>query len=281
MRRLAHLSDIHFGALDAPVAEALVPYLLEIAPDVLVVSGDLSMRARPWQFRQAMEWLGRFQCPRVVVPGNHDVPLLAIHERATNPLGRYKRNVTSELSPIYEDDELAIFGITTARAFVPLWSGFWKDGSIAAKDLAHIAAHLEKYASDRKRKVLATHHPFTQPPGKSANGVILGGKKALPTLAQLGVDVLLAGHLHACYHKILEVESDGAPYGLLSVQASTATSHRRRHAPDGTEYPNGFNLLAFDGEALSLEEHLHLGGNWRPGRRTKFRHSGAGWQISP
>lgn len=274
MRRVAHLSDIHFGALDAPVAAALVPYLNGLSPDVLVMSGDFTMRARPWQYRQAMNWLGHFDVRQLHVPGNHDVPLIAVWERAIGPFWRYKRWVSADLSPTYEDDELLIFGVNSTRAFVPLWNGFWKDGSISPRGVAHV----RQYAASPKHKVLVTHHPFVQPPGKRADGVILGGAAVLPELADAGVGVALAGHLHASYHQLLPA---GNGRHVLSVQSATTTSFRRRRAPDGTEYPNGFNLLTFDGGNLTLDVHEFRESSWRASGRTVFARTELGWQIRP
>src|SRR5262245_42805072 len=117
MRTIAHISDLHFGRLDRPVAEALVADLAERKPSLLVISGDLTQRARERQFKAAAEYLKRLPQPQLVVPGNHDVPLYDVIARFFSPLERYRRIISSDLRPLFRDDEMAVLGINTARSF--------------------------------------------------------------------------------------------------------------------------------------------------------------------
>lgn len=230
MATVFHLSDLHFGALDAPVAAALTEYvcaLREREPGgVLVVSGDFTQRARPWQYREAMAWvegLG-FGARRLFVAGNHDVPLWAFWERFVSPLGRYRRFVTAERSPVWEDEGLMIVGVTTPRAWVPVRDGFWKDGRIGRRDLAEAVRAARRGKAAGKAVVVVTHHPFLPAPGTRRGGVVLGGVRAAEELADAGVDVLLAGHLHASYHGTVGV---GHAEGQLTpgVDTGTDTAH--------------------------------------------------------
>src|SRR5207253_1287181 len=75
MRTIVHLSDVHFGRVDAAIVAPLVDTIRAIAPDLVAVSGDLTQRARRAQFRAARAFLDRLPVPQLVVPGNHDVPL--------------------------------------------------------------------------------------------------------------------------------------------------------------------------------------------------------------
>src|SRR5438309_7042065 len=101
MRTIAHLSDLHFGRTDPALIEPLLASLDAIRPDVVVVSGDLTQRARAAEFEQARAFLERVRFPRIVVPGNHDVPLYRVWERFLSPLGRYQRIIQSDLEPSF------------------------------------------------------------------------------------------------------------------------------------------------------------------------------------
>src|SRR5687768_14918819 len=114
VRRIAHISDIHFGAEDPAAVTAAAKDLLAWRYDLLVVSGDFTQRARPRQFRAAMDFLKPLPQPHLYVPGNHDVPLYDVFNRFLNPVGRFRRYVTPDLRPVFRDDQMAVVGLNTA-----------------------------------------------------------------------------------------------------------------------------------------------------------------------
>ncbi|MES2900668.1 MAG: metallophosphoesterase, partial [Pseudomonadota bacterium] len=91
MRTLVHLSDLHFGKVDETLLAPLRELIIRLAPDVLVVSGDLTQRAKSEQFEQARAYLDTLPCPQIIVPGNHDISLYNVFRRFLQPLTRYKR----------------------------------------------------------------------------------------------------------------------------------------------------------------------------------------------
>ena len=169
MRRVVQISDIHFGADDPAAVRALRDDLHADPYDLLIVSGDLTQRARHGQFEAAMAFCRSVPGPQLYVPGNHDVPLHNVLKRFGNPLGNYRRHVTKDLRPVHRDDELLVIGLNTARSFSWSWGGFWKDGRINADQLldVHLAC-LE--TPDELFKVVVTHHPFIPPPGARGTG---------------------------------------------------------------------------------------------------------------
>jgi 3',5'-cyclic AMP phosphodiesterase CpdA len=118
VRSLFHVSDVHFGPPHRPrVAQGVLGMIEERRPDLVVVSGDLTQRARPEQFRQARAFVDAIPVPSIVVPGNHDVPMFRVWERVFDPFGCYRRHFSDELEPIYRDDSLLVVGINTAFAW--------------------------------------------------------------------------------------------------------------------------------------------------------------------
>ena len=101
MRVLVHLSDIHFGRVNAEVVQPLIAAVWEHGPQVVVVSGDLTQRARTSEFKQARAFLDALPKPQIVVPGNHDIPLHNVFRRFYRPLKKYRRYITEDLSPVY------------------------------------------------------------------------------------------------------------------------------------------------------------------------------------
>src|SRR6185436_13055108 len=142
MRTLAHLSDLHFGRVDYTVRDAVVTNLQTLKPDVVVVSGDLTQRARSHQFQEARQFLDALPQPQIVVPGNHDVPLYNFFARFGRPLDKYRRHITEDLQPFYQDDEVAIVGINTARSLTT------KYGRINERQIAGARERLCDVAND-------------------------------------------------------------------------------------------------------------------------------------
>ena len=268
MRTLVHLSDLHFGRVDAAIVEPLVAQIAAIAPDAVVVSGDLTQRAKADEFRQARAFLDRLPRPQIVVPGNHDVPLYRVWERFLSPFGKYRRLVDNELEPQYVDDEMAIIGINTARSLT------FKGGRINEEQVEAIHRRLEPL-DQRLMKLVVTHHPFDLPddPGKS-DDLVGRARMAMETFGRCGVDLLLAGHLHASQAGDTADSDPHGGFSALAVQAGTATSTR------GRGESNSFNALRLDAGEVVVERHV-----WQPEQLTfaverveRFRRTEGRWR---
>jgi len=130
MARIAHLSDIHFGANDPVIVAGTERWLAEHRPDLVIVAGDFTQRARVRQFQAASDWLDRLRGAGhalLLVPGNHDIPLYDVFRRFLAPLDRYRRYIDDVLCPWFENDEVAVLGLNTARSLT------FKDGRINAQ----------------------------------------------------------------------------------------------------------------------------------------------------
>ena len=162
MRRIAQISDIHFGAQDPEVVEALAADLKLQKYDLLIVSGDFTQRARGHQFKAAMAFLRRLPGPHLYVPGNHDIPLYDVTRRFLFPTAKYRKHVTPDLQPVFRDEQMLVMGLNTARPWTWTWDGFWKDGRIDPEQLLHIH-RVCLQAPDELFKIVVTHHPFIPP----------------------------------------------------------------------------------------------------------------------
>ncbi len=240
MRRIVHLSDVHFGRTDPAIVAAVLVVVGHIDPQLVAISGDLTQRARSWQFREARAFLDALPCPQLVVPGNHDVPLYNVARRFLDPLGNYRRYITTNLRPVHTDPEFVAVGLNTTRSFTV------KDGTIRPPDLRHAAEALRRADADAV-KIVVAHHPFEYPDDASTRSQKAAVIRALKALADAGADVFLTGHLHLGYTGQTAARYRISGRTAVIVEAGTATSTRRRGET------NSFNVLHVERAAILVE----------------------------
>ena len=177
MRTIAHLSDLHFGRIDHAVHRALADTVRSVAPDIVIVSGDMTQRARHAEFVEARRFPGGPAIPQILVPGNHDVPLYNLWLRTSRPLGRYKRRVSANLEPFYADAEIAVAGVNTARALT------FKNGRINEEQLARVASRFADQAED-VAKIVVTHHPFEGASATDSEGIVGRARMAMAAFSR-------------------------------------------------------------------------------------------------
>src|ERR1700756_4010731 len=133
---IAHLSDLYFGRIDPATVEPILEAVRNLKPDVVAISGDLTQRARRQEFADARRFLEKLPEPRVVVPGNHDVPLHNPYSRFVSGLSLYREYISNEPEPIYVGEGIAVAGVNTARALT------WKGGRINRTQIERVRARF-------------------------------------------------------------------------------------------------------------------------------------------
>lgn len=235
MRRVVHLSDLHFGRDRPELLEPLIDIVHRLAPDIVAISGDLTQRARGWQFRQARAFIDRLQPPCLVVPGNHDVPLDNLPTRLFRPWRRYRRWI-GELEPSFHDEEISVVGANTADPLT------WQRGRVRRRMVRRVCAAFE--GDHERTRILIAHHPFEQD-ADERKAPMRGAAAALDALSDCGADIVLSGHLHAWRAEPF-AERVGRR-GAVQVHAGTGLSTRRR----GED--NDFNLLTIRPGRVTVE----------------------------
>jgi 3',5'-cyclic AMP phosphodiesterase CpdA len=273
MRTIVHISDLHFGRLDDAVAAGLLVDVAATPVSLLVCSGDFTQRARGGQYRQAADFLAKLPRPQLVVPGNHDIPLWDFIRRTVAPLGRYKRYISNDFAPIYRDDEMFVMGLNTARRISLTLYGFWKDGRISNDQLRLIERTAAEVPGDLF-KIVVTHHPFLPPPADPTKTIVHGATEALAVMERCGVDLLLAGHLHSGYSDDVRGRHLAVRRSILSIQAGTATSNRRRGEP------NSYNRITLDRDHVQIDVRAWDGKAFVSSAVRDFRKIDESWVAS-
>lgn len=248
--RLAHLSDIHFGGEDVAACEATIAAVAGFAPDLVVVTGDLTLNGLHREFRAARAWLDRFAGPLLLTPGNHDTPYWNLPLRAAIPFGRYRRFI----GPVREAVDLpgvAARAMNSARGAQPRLN--WSKGAVNLASVRRIGAELA--GAGAALKVFACHHPLREVEGERVAGGVRRGEAASAILAHARVDLILTGHLHLPFALPLP-HGDGRTY---AVGAGTLSKRTR-----GT--PAGFSIIEADDTEIRVTAQAWTGSHFEPYR---------------
>ena len=239
MRRLVHLSDLHFGRDRPELLDPLIEAINDLSPDLVAISGDLTQRARPAQFQEAKDFIARLTPPVMVVPGNHDVPLHNLFMRLFMPWRNYRKWISKELEPFVEDDEMIVVGVNTVD---PL---SWQRGWFSRRAIARVCGAFQETRGRRARLVVA-HHPMEHLPGQKKK-LMRGAERAIDELSECNADIILSGHLHT-WRATTFAERTGRN-AILQIHAGTGLSTRVRGEP------NDFNLIGIEGNKVSVHRY--------------------------
>lgn len=241
MIRILHLSDTHFGTEVPPVVDALVRAADLLAPNLVICSGDLTQRAKRRQFESAAAFLGRFgDVPRMVIPGNHDIPLWNVAARVVSPYTRF-RSLFGALESSHEMPLAKVVALNTTHP------SRHKNGAITSEHVEQTCRQLAS-ASPRQLRIVVTHHPLYVPAATERHNEAAGNRLAAQRWANAGVDLVMGGHIHLPYFTPVPRAFVNADRSFWVAQAGTAVSHRVRAG-----FPNSFNIVEWDGVTCTLQ----------------------------
>jgi 3',5'-cyclic AMP phosphodiesterase CpdA len=249
LKRILHVSDIHFGPKhDRRASDAVTRLVEERRPDLVVVSGDLTQRAKPEQFAEAHAWAEKLPAPCLCVPGNHDVPLYRVWERVFAPFGAYRKHFSPDLEPSFVDDGIAVVGLNTATN----WT--FKNGKVKSRSLDDVATRFSG-ARDGQMRIAVLHHPLIPGPGVGDQMVVANAEAVAATLEAAKVELVLSGHLHYGFLMRSDIgfpPRAGRPFWI--AHTGTSSSTRGRCAELGA---NTANWIEIGPESLEIV-HLEL-----------------------
>lgn len=262
MTTIAHISDLHFGREQATQIAGLRKALAQAAPYLLIISGDITQRARHREFQLAERFLSTLPFPYLIVPGNHDLSAHRLIERFVFPWRKWRRYISHDLEPQTSLPGVHVVGVNSARRFGWYWD--WSRGRISSQQVSEVVAALQTAEPDTL-KVVVAHHPFWLPTANLRRQLIGGYRHALEQFQAAGADLILGGHIHLPFINIVN--------GMLISHAGTTISDRLVKGQ-----PNSFNLIQGDSHQLTLqtleweEDHFALR------QQQSFRKQSDGWQ---
>jgi 3',5'-cyclic AMP phosphodiesterase CpdA len=255
------------------IGEALLRAAAGLEVNLVVASGDFTQRAKPEQFAAAREFLDRLpDVPRVVTPGNHDVPVYRVFERLFDPYRNYRRYISTELDSVLHLEEAVVVSLNSTaplRAIV--------NGRIDQWQLDFCARSFADAPPGRSRIVVAHHH-FAPAPDYEADQVMPGARRAMERFQELNVDLIMGGHLHRAYigNSLDVYPGKQRRRGIIIVQSGTSTSQRGRARE---REKNSFNLVRLAEDRVRITHYMFFAelGGFAPISRHIFPRPGHQW----
>lgn len=239
--KIAHISDIHFGKDIPHVTNVLVAQLSDIAPDLIIISGDFTQVASIEEFEAAKEFIDKMPAPTFKVPGNHDISPYNMMERFFSPYEKYKKYIHNDLNLTLKSNNVTIVGLNSSRRAVPHWN--WANGAVSQKQRDYMRSNFSATPSDAW-KICVLHHPIQKVVDMPLDVTVFGRSKTLALMDELEVDLVLTGHVH---HASITTRENQNGYQGVYVSASTAISTRKR------SHGNGFNMIELSDEDAKIE----------------------------
>lgn len=238
-KTIIHISDLHFGTENLTFVQTLLKEINQYKPDLVIVSGDFTQRARKKQFKAASEFLNKIPYAKIVIPGNHDVAFFNLFYRIFNPLRRFKKHIHPDLYPCFKNSEIAVLGVDSTA------SHKWKSGHLSKTQIEIIKNKLSSI-DNKLFKILAMHHNILPSPGSKIKKSIENYSHFIRAVDQCGLDLILSGHLHKSYCGNTQ-EHYQTHDAILVIQAGTAVSRRRRGEA------NSYNLITINGNKIGIQ----------------------------
>ena len=252
--KLVHASDLHFGKPHLPVvAAALLRFIDEAEPDAVVVSGDLTQRAKVAEFEAASAYLDQISpIPLVTTLGNHDVPVYRVFERLLSPYRNYRTHISPDLDTVTDVEGTRIVALSTAAPYAHVVNGRLTRAQRAFADRAF------KDSPAGWNRILTIHHHVIGPGDHESDAPLPDAGEIIRSFHRWGLDLVLSGHLHRSFVK---TSDEGLPAGAVSraipiVQAGTTTSSRGRGKELGR---NSLNLIRVEESEIQVSVYLYSG----------------------
>lgn len=270
MKKLVHISDLHFGALEPGLPDALRQAITAEHPDLLIASGDFSQHGTRAELRKALAFLHTLPEPQLRVPGNHDIPHgWHLWSRFFHTFENYRKEIQPDLEPSWRNSWCYVAGLNSVRAGGWYWD--WSRGALSSRQLEQLSRTFADSPSNALR-VLVVHHPLAAPPQGTHRHLLDPRRKFFRELGRVPIDLILSGHFHQSYALpvMLPTTTVAADRAVVLSVASTATSHRRQGEP------NGFHIIECEPNQLVIRTRMWDGACFAHGPVWPFARDDAG-----
>lgn len=201
--KIVHISDLHFGMHHEFIIQYFLDDISEIKPDIIIISGDITQRAKDEQYQMFQVFLKKLQGEVFIVPGNHDIPLHNFFARIFNPFEKYQTYISPELTAQFSNNSLRILGVNSVNPYRV------KDGKFSSQTMQKIKKYFEP--SFNGLSILFFHHNFDYLEGM--HKPLENYQQFLRYLKESSIDIVCTGHSH--YANVSLIEKNNHKLSLL------------------------------------------------------------------
>ncbi len=242
--QIIQISDTHFGTEKPEVTQSLADKVNAITPDALILSGDITQRAKPHQFQAAREFIDQLTFDHLLAtPGNHDIPLYRFIARFTHPYRQYHHWLGDTPNELILD-HVAVISLNSCN----IWH--YKNGFFSDAELDRAERFFTRVPDDYF-KILVAHHPVDAILPSDEDNIAVNSEVAVKRCAKLGVNLIMGGHIHNQFVRRLTHRYPDLKAPVWVSQAGTAISARTRGG-----LPNSFTQLEIDQEQGAASAYI-------------------------
>lgn len=275
MTIIVHLSDPHFGTEVPVVVSAVVEAVRAMQPDVVIVSGDITQRARSKEFRAASDFLDALSAEaKLVIPGNHDIPLFNIVARLFSPYAGYKRALGARES-VWIGQHLGVIGFDATS---PLRH---TRGALDPADMEHKIRKLRQRLRPDAILIACTHQPLHTAWPEDNEEVLIRAEQTAHVFSELNVDMVLSGHVHVPLRTTTQNVFPSLARHFILAGAGSAVSNRIRPGA-----PNSFNTISVGTQdkvrTIAIAQYIfdHISQKFISDIPMRFTSGAKGWKSS-
>ncbi len=255
MTTLLHFSDTHFGTEIPAVLTALKRQVQAMSVDAIILSGDLSQRARLHQFRNCRIFVDSLgNVPIFAIPGNHDISLWCPWERFVTPYRRYQKYFPTDF------DKYGVVSVQFGKAYLVAVRSTRRyrhiHGELSGRQIDRVGRLLQQAPSEAL-KLVVCHQPVYVTDREDEIDLVRGADKAGSVWRAAGADGIVSGHIHQPFIvPIPPGQSALSTRPMWAIQTGTTASRRLRD-----NYPNAFNIISTEAQifaAAAIENPLGL-----------------------
>ena len=270
MTTIVQISDTHFGTEYPDIVAAAARAIERARPDIVILSGDITQRARRGQFAAAKRFLDALPgAVKLAIPGNHDLPLYNVAARFLSPYGNYRRDFGPR-EFAHSGDGFGIIGFDATSPYRH------KDGRLATGHADRRLSAMRAALPAEALLIVAVHQPLATAWKEDRAQTLIDRHETAAVFARHRVDLVLSGHVHV---PLLSTSRDRFPelgrHFILS-NAGTATSWRTREGA-----PNSFNVIKLlpGNSVIALErlDHALEASEFLVEQEERFLQTADGW----